>query len=550
MSLQLRLIAYKGLAPVEPLTFDVGDSGGTIGRAQDIEFILPDPEKLVSRKHASIARQDGSWILSDNSAAGTYVLNRDLLLQRDSVALTHGDRLKIGDYELLVEIGGDPSAKSTFWDDAHTESPTWSLASGRSELAPPAVGDSSESDLVARTEPSFIEQPDAAPERSSFVPPGLVPEPGEADGVPDFDLEDLLREVEAPSSPPVSNAETQWQIPDDLVSNLRDLEPAVPEPGAVNVATAEPESAAIAQDSSGSSMSVSSAAEGEFLAQTPEFVDSVRAEPSVSLDAESRGASCGDLSPVHADRPEATDVPPFRIPSPSASAIPPPVAEYSLNSTSAGEDRAGQPGTEKAVAPTEHPAKGPDLFRLFLEGAGIDELPGIREEQVPELMRKAGTLFQQLVDGMMAVLRARTEEKRELRVAMTMMRPMNNNPLKATPTPDLAIKLMLGTNHPGFLPAGDAIREAFRDLIAHQMATTAGIQASLSQSLSRFDPKSFEQRIHDGMFFQKKGKCWDAYCKAYPDLVNEAIENLFGEEFAEVYEQQIRNVRSAADSGK
>jgi type VI secretion system FHA domain protein len=128
------------------------------------------------------------------------------------------------------------------------------------------------------------------------------------------------------------------------------------------------------------------------------------------------------------------------------------------------------------------------------------------------------------------------------------MRPVDNNPLKTVLGAEEAMKIMLAARpNPGFLSPLAAVREGFHDLMHHQMATTAGVQASLADQLKRFDPEAFEKLYDEGIVFQKKAKCWDAYKEAYPALVAEALENVFGEEFRAVYERQLSILRSAPE---
>jgi type VI secretion system FHA domain protein len=187
-----------------------------------------------------------------------------------------------------------------------------------------------------------------------------------------------------------------------------------------------------------------------------------------------------------------------------------------------------------------------ELFASFLAGAGIAPAAGwVKDEDMAAVMNTVGVLLRSFVEGMMTVMRARAELKSQFRVSVTTMRPVDNNPLKFTPNVDDALKIMLARNHPGFSDPVEAVRGGFADLMNHQMAMTAGIQASLAAALRRFDPQGFEKLYEDAIVFQKKAKCWDAYGKAYPELVNEILENFFGEEFGEVYERQMRILQSA-----
>lgn len=79
--------------------------GGTIGRARDNDWVLPDPERIVSSHHARILYERGGYYIEDTSANGTYLNQSDVPLpQGQPVELTHGDTLYIGQYEIHVEL--------------------------------------------------------------------------------------------------------------------------------------------------------------------------------------------------------------------------------------------------------------------------------------------------------------------------------------------------------------------------------------------------------------------------------------------------------------
>ena len=149
-----------------------------------------------------------------------------------------------------------------------------------------------------------------------------------------------------------------------------------------------------------------------------------------------------------------------------------------------------------------------------------------------------------MVNGLMAVLRGRTELKTQLRVETTLITPADNNPLKFFGELDEALKQLLVGDQPGFVDAPSAVREGFADIMNHQMAMTAGLQAALIKLIERFDPQGFAKPYEEGVVFQKKAKSWDAYQKAYTKIANEALEDCFGKAFAEAYEAQIRKLQS------
>ncbi len=52
--------------------------GGSIGRASDNEWVLPDPDIYLSSHHAHIDYRDGAYYLTDTSTNGVFVNDADL----------------------------------------------------------------------------------------------------------------------------------------------------------------------------------------------------------------------------------------------------------------------------------------------------------------------------------------------------------------------------------------------------------------------------------------------------------------------------------------
>jgi type VI secretion system protein len=75
MPLILKVLRYKGRPVPSEITARFDESGGSIGRSSDNNFVLWDPEMRVSRKHASIVFRNGSYFFSDTSKNGTVVNN-------------------------------------------------------------------------------------------------------------------------------------------------------------------------------------------------------------------------------------------------------------------------------------------------------------------------------------------------------------------------------------------------------------------------------------------------------------------------------------------
>lgn len=87
------------------------DGGGTIGRAANNDWTLPDPGQEISRCHARIRFAGGQFYLEDASANGIFLNDRaSRLSASEPHRLCDGERLFIGGYEILVRIGEGAAA--------------------------------------------------------------------------------------------------------------------------------------------------------------------------------------------------------------------------------------------------------------------------------------------------------------------------------------------------------------------------------------------------------------------------------------------------------
>ncbi len=84
-----------------------------IGRGDDCDWRLDDPEQFVSRKHCIITDQSGAISVIDASSGGVFVDGSDVPLGTgNEIPLAHQMRLRLGDFVIRVDL------------DAQTESET------------------------------------------------------------------------------------------------------------------------------------------------------------------------------------------------------------------------------------------------------------------------------------------------------------------------------------------------------------------------------------------------------------------------------------------
>lgn len=194
-----------------------------------------------------------------------------------------------------------------------------------------------------------------------------------------------------------------------------------------------------------------------------------------------------------------------------------------------------------------------ELLAAFLRGLGpVHQVP---TSLTPALMERIGVLLRSSTEGTLQLLLTRQELKREVRAEVTMIAAQANNPLKFSPTADVALAHLLGPGIRGFMPAEAAMRDAYDDLRAHQFGVMVGMRAALAHVIERFGPETLEKKIAaksalDSLFAAgRKAKLWDQFIALYGSIAAEAeddFHSLFGKAFLQAYEEQMARLKSGA----
>lgn len=105
MALRLRVVSIHAQLLGEDGIKVFGVHGGSIGRSGDNDWVLPDADRYVSGHHARVEYREGQYWLTDTSSNGTYINDSSSpLADSGPYALKEGDRLRLGDYELTVDL--------------------------------------------------------------------------------------------------------------------------------------------------------------------------------------------------------------------------------------------------------------------------------------------------------------------------------------------------------------------------------------------------------------------------------------------------------------
>ena len=115
MALRLTVISEQNAALGDHATLILDKAGGTIGRAADNDWVLPDSKRFLSAHHARISYRNGSFIVEDTSTNGLFINDElDPVGRLGPQPLRPGDTLRLGGYRIGVRDNDstvtDPSA--------------------------------------------------------------------------------------------------------------------------------------------------------------------------------------------------------------------------------------------------------------------------------------------------------------------------------------------------------------------------------------------------------------------------------------------------------
>jgi FHA domain-containing protein len=110
MTLVLRGLTRDEEPMSQPLIGRFDERGGTLGRSDDANLTLPDPERLISRLQAQILHRDEHYWLENISAASAVLHNGRPLSAGMRVILSEGDELRIGEYALQAAFEDEASS--------------------------------------------------------------------------------------------------------------------------------------------------------------------------------------------------------------------------------------------------------------------------------------------------------------------------------------------------------------------------------------------------------------------------------------------------------
>jgi type VI secretion system FHA domain protein len=544
-------------APPERRT--VNTSRMTIGRGAECSVRLDDTKKHVSRVHAVVDLQGSAHVLTVMSTVNPVMLNGARIGPGETAPLKPDDVIEIGDFTVQVL-------------EVHEARPTPGASSAREIASSPfdfglaGAGDTTPGDdpfrglddlLPAKPPPAARPDPNsdpfqmmgAPPPRSGSLADGLVAGLGgisHADLGTPGDSTDPLAQLLSSAGGARQDAGGPSFNPQPFGAGAASLDQILARGPAAPIG--QPLADMMQQHAAGAS-NIDHVQPLNVAYHAP----SIRAEPRKAPPPEARKA------PVEAKAPD-----PFGGFDPFGSLIhPKPAERIPAAEMPEPEAREEEPAPSRASPPSPAPvsrpaapASGPaatSALAAFLEGAGLGHLQ-VSEADADTFLRESGAIVRACVEGLIGLLLARSELKKEMRAEdRTMVASRDNNPLKLMTDPREALGYLFDKRERlsgAFLPPVQAVGDACDDLRVHEIALMAGMRAAFQGALKRFDPQLIEREAdkQKGSFtLNKKVKLWETFVAHHEKLSRDAEDDLlkvFGKEFLGTYMAQVRRLRS------
>ncbi len=233
------------------------------------------------------------------------------------------------------------------------------------------------------------------------------------------------------------------------------------------------------------------------------FLEAPKLAPEVSA---SPGRSEDDwltAKPVPPPPPMDQGAPEPRIPTPARPAI---------------VDPAVRPRLPKEPQPDG--AAALEVLDRIARAAGVP--PGAFSSRNPdELADEIGAVLRMMAENLGQMLASRAESKTLMRSSSrTMIRAVENNPLKFASSPGEALAIMFGPRTRTYLDARTTIERSFGDLKTHQILTYSAMQGALDALFEDLAPERIDRSVEPehgigALISSRKAKLWDIYVERW-----------------------------------
>jgi type VI secretion system protein ImpI len=105
MELVLEMLNATQFVAAQRFQKSFGPAGGVIGRGDGCDWVIPDRQRLLSKRHAQVSFAEGAFFLTDTSGNGTTHRESGRRLPRGTpVRIQDGDAYFMGNYEILARL--------------------------------------------------------------------------------------------------------------------------------------------------------------------------------------------------------------------------------------------------------------------------------------------------------------------------------------------------------------------------------------------------------------------------------------------------------------
>jgi type VI secretion system protein ImpI len=186
-----------------------------------------------------------------------------------------------------------------------------------------------------------------------------------------------------------------------------------------------------------------------------------------------------------------------------------------------------------------------DILKQIAQAAGIPPA-AIADRDPHALADEIGAAIRLTAQNLAQMLHSRAESKTLMRSSSrTMIRAIENNPLKFTSSADEALGIMFGSPNRQYLDARTTIERSFSDLKTHEILTYGAMQKALEALFEDLAPEKIDHAVEPdrgftGIILSRKAKLWDIYVERWRAKAKRADGRLleaFMALFAEAYDR-------------
>ena len=506
----------------------------TVGRDDTCTLSLEDTQKHVSRVHAEFEAEGGRYWMTVVSKVNPVVVNGKRHMFGERVEVAEGDTLAIGLYRLEIQAPEVPAAP------------------------PPAPIEEGPDEATYVPRPKALAPTPAPPvedDEKTYVP---SPPPPAAAMDPMDRVAQRIAQFRKQSESTLPSSASAPSAPPDLDFDLSEVDTLVPQEATTFRAPlpAAPAAPPVAEAFDDEATMV----RRPGLAPPPAPASITPAKPvEEEFDAEATMVRRPGLMPPAKPVEEEFDADATMVRRPGSVPPPPPAPPQVTEAFDPDATMVRRPGSvpPPPPAPAARPAApapvrparagGDPLLDAFLSGAGLGNMT-VPDPQA--FMRDSGALVRAAIDGIVALMAARAETRRELG-ADRAEPDAGDNPLLVMTDPQEILAFLFDPQRPQ-IPGSDpatALGKTCADLRAHQVALSVATKAAVASAIGRLDPKNIERdhgKSLGGLNLTRKSKLWDLSIEQHETLARGMLDDFnaaFGREIVAAYLAHVRKVR-------